>query len=41
MTRLIAPLGLALGILAGLAIFGLAELIHHTGHNPFETEARR
>ena len=34
--RFAAPIGLALGCLAGLAIFGLAEAVHHAGWNPFE-----
>lgn len=36
MSRFAAPLGIALGCLAALAVFGLAEAIHYFGHNPFE-----
>ena len=39
MTRLAAPIGFALGCLAALAVFGLAEAIVHSGMSPFEPAA--
>lgn len=32
-------LSYALGCAVALAVFGLAEVIHHTGHNPFVSAA--
>jgi hypothetical protein len=31
------PLASALGMLAAIAVFALAEALHHSGHNPFDT----